>query len=435
MAEDTIYALSTVRGKSGVAVIRISGDRAFEVATLLSGDAPAIGKSTLRELRDPEDGRLLDQGLVLAFAGPKSFTGEDVVEFQVHGSVAGIEAIEECLAKIDGLRAAKAGEFSHRALMNGKLDLVELEGISELISAESQAQHRQAVRALSGDLSSKVEAWRQELLAGRSLLEAAIDFSDEELPDDLPARATAIFKGLADQLEPELKGFAAARRVRTGLEIAIVGHPNVGKSTLLNAMAGRAAALTSSIPGTTRDVIEVGLELGGQVVRVLDTAGLRKTDDTVEALGVAEAERRATEADIRLFLVDDEAELSSLPVMHQAGDLVVLCKADTRRTGQSVAVSGLTGLGLDQVFDELTNRVAQLVAGASGFGHERQRDAISAALERLRSAIARSESDRFDVEIVAEDVRAAEAGLDSLTGRIDVEEILGEIFSQFCIGK
>ncbi len=275
---DTIFAQASAPGRAGVAVIRISGPRAFAIAEKITGKRPKGRESALRNLRGAE-GEVIDQALMLSFPGPNSFTGEDVVELQVHGSIAVVRAMLSLLATLPETRMAEAGEFTRRALENEKLDLVQVEGLADLIEAETEAQRKQALRVLSGHLGARIEDWRKDLIRAAALLEATIDFADEEVPVDVTPEVDALLTKVGEELQAEARGTYVAERVRNGFEVAIIGAPNAGKSTLLNALAGRDAAITSEIAGTTRDVIEVRMDLGGLPVTLLDTAGLRDSDE------------------------------------------------------------------------------------------------------------------------------------------------------------
>lgn len=427
---DTIYAEATARGRAGVAVIRISGPRAFEAGRALAGALPPERSVGLRRIRG-RDG-VIDEGLVLCFGAGRSFTGEPVVELQLHGSPAVVAATLAALAQQPGLRPAEAGEFTRRALENGRLDLAQVEGLADLIDAETEAQRRQALRVLEGAVGRKAEDWRHALVRAAALVEATIDFADEDVPVDVTPEVDALISGVAAALRAELSGYGAAERIRDGFEVAIVGRPNAGKSTLLNALAGREAAITSAVAGTTRDVIEVRMDLGGLPVTVLDTAGLRDTEDEVERIGVDRALRRAEAADLRVFLLDG----SDLPlVAPRAGDLLVRGKADLLPASGGLAVSGLTGAGLSELVSAITSELQARARGAATIVRDRQRQAVSRALTALESAADEVREGAPRAEFAAERLREAARALDMLVGRVDVEHLLDEIFASFCIGK
>lgn len=427
---DTIFALATAPGKAGVAVIRVSGPLAVAAATALDGKPSAPRMASLRLLTDREGGRL-DEALVLWFEQDRSFTGEEVIEFQLHGSTAIVAAVMRVLGDIDGLRLAEPGEFTRRALENGRMDLAQVEGLADLIEAETEAQRRQALRVLAGDLGDRAEEWRRDLIRAAALLEATIDFADEDVPTDVTPEVSELLQRVSQSLSKEAKGVATAERIRSGFEVAIVGAPNVGKSTLLNALAGREAAITSEFAGTTRDVIEVRMDLAGLAVTLLDTAGIRDTTDHVEGIGIERAISRASEADLRVFLVEGD---DSPEMLVQSGDIILKAKAD-RLADTRNAVSGRTGHGveslLQRVSQELTSR-----AGQSGLAiRERHRTALEKAVEVLTQAQEQLATGAMPDEIIAEEIRTAIRALDSLVGRVDVENLLDEIFSSFCLGK
>ncbi len=426
---DTIFALATARGKSGVAVIRISGDRAFSAVEALAGTVPEMRRASLRRIRD-RDGRVIDEALVLTFPGPGSFTGEDVAELHLHGSIAIIDAVLQELGRISGFRQAEPGEFTRRALENDRLDLAQIEGLADLIESETEAQRQQAMRVFSGALGRKAEEWRAMAIRAAALLEATIDFADEEVPEDVGGEVLTLIDRLSAALERESRGVEVAERIREGFEVAIVGPPNVGKSTLLNALAGRDAAITSEIAGTTRDVIEVRMDLKGLPVTLLDTAGLREATDAVEKIGVEKAVERARQADLRIFLHEGDGAEGLEP---EAEDIVVRGKGDL--TEEADAVSGLTGKGLDA----LVERVARILEKRTSGSQTAIRTRHKLAMDRARGALATArnmvESDSDHVELAAEELRGAIRALDSLIGRVDVEDLLDEIFSSFCLGK
>ncbi len=427
---DTIFALASAQGKAGVAVIRLSGPRAHEAAAELTcGTLPSRGMH-LRSLYAQDGGRL-DDGLVLTFEGPASFTGEDVAELQIHGSTASVNAVLRCLSDMKDLRLAEPGEFTRRALENGKMDLTQVEGLADLIDAETEAQRKQAQTVLAGDLGVLAERWRRDLIRAASLLEAVIDFADEDVPTDVTPEVRSLVSGVMDDLRREAEGVKIAERIRTGFEVAIVGLPNAGKSTLLNALAGREAAITSEFAGTTRDVIEVRMDLAGLPVTLLDTAGLRETEDHVESLGIELARKRAEAADLRVFLADSPQDLG---VPMSEGDIQVFPKSDLRSHSKG-GISGRTGEGIDQLISQISCVLAHRSTSHGIATRERHRVSLNKALQSLSDATSVLESGPDLYDIAAEELRSAIRALESLVGRIDVENLLDEIFSSFCLGK
>lgn len=443
---DTIFALATAAGRAAVAVVRLSGPRAAEAVQALAGEVSAPRRAVVRELRD-STGELIDGGLVLWFPAPTSYTGEDVAELQVHGGPAVVDALLERLSSL-GLRLAEPGEFTRRAFEHGKLDLAQAEAVADLIDAETEAQRRQAQSQLGGRLSRVQARWREALTQTLAMLEAAVDFPDEEIPADVAARARPILATLIGEIETAAADAERGERVRGGYRIALVGAPNAGKSTLLNALAGRDAAIVTAQPGTTRDVIEVPMVLGGYKALLADTAGLLDTADEVEAEGVRRARAWAVSADLRLWVVDGSAvEAPEPPAELGAGDLILITKRDLPKApagSQAVAMAERLGLPSAKVTARapsdiawltatLTERVVEALAGAEppAATRLRHRDLLTEAAERLRSA----QAEDARLELSAEDVRLAARALDRITGRIDPEEVLGRIFSTFCIGK
>ena len=424
---DTIFAPATARGKAGLAVIRISGPQAFAAARGLAGTLPAPRHSAVRRLT--HEGRVLDEALVLVFAAGHSFTGEDVVELHIHGSAAVLSAVLHALATPPGLRMADPGEFTRRALENGRLDLAQVEGLADLIDAETEAQRRQAFRVLSGAVGQRAMGWRKRMVRAAALIEATIDFADEDVPVDVRPEVSGLIAALLADLRGEVLGSVATERLRDGFEVAIVGAPNAGKSTLLNTLAGRDAALTSHVAGTTRDVIEVRMDLRGLPVTLLDTAGLRQTDDVVESMGVDRALTRAGDADLRLFLLDEAGLPPGLPP--RPGDIVLRGKADVAGGD----VSGLTGQGVDVLLDRIVAELSPRAVSSAVITHERHRHAIERAIGAMESAQIALERGGEAAELVADDLRRAARAMESLVGKVDVETLLGEIFARFCIGK
>lgn len=429
---DTIFALATVRGKAGVAVIRISGADATEALRAMGAAVPQPRRAALCLLSDG-DGRPLDEALVLAFEAGASFTGEPVVELQIHGSMATATAVLRLLSELPGFREAEPGEFTRRALENERMDLTQVEGLADLIDAETEAQRRQALRVLSGAIGARAESWRTRLIRAAALLEATIDFADEEVPIDVAPEVLALIDAVTSDLAREAAGVGIAERIRDGFEVAIVGPPNAGKSTLLNALAGREAAITSDIAGTTRDVIEVRMDLAGLPVTVLDTAGLRETEDVIEGLGVSRARQRAEQADLRIFLIDAPGQEPAMPPL--AEDIVVHSKSDLNQWGEGISISAKTGAGISELVTRISDVLVQRSAGAGIATRERHRVAIERAVTSLDSARNQVLAGAEYAELAAEELRTAIRALDALVGRVDVENILDEIFSSFCIGK
>lgn len=432
---DTIYAPATAAGRAAVAVVRVSGPRTKEVVSALAGRVSRARRASLKTLRGP-DGEPIDQALVLWFEGPESYTGEDAAEFHVHGGTAVVAALIGALHEL-GLRLAEPGEFTRRAFENGKLDLAKAEGVADLIDAETEAQRRQALEQLGGRLSDVQARWTEALIEALAMLEAAVDFPDEEVPQDVAARARPALEILVAELEIAADDAERGARVREGYRIALLGAPNAGKSTLLNALAKRDAAIVTATPGTTRDVIEVPMVLGGYKVIVADTAGLRETDDEIEAEGVRRAEAWGWSADLRIWLVDGQGDLQPLvPDSIRVGDLVLTTKRDLGEGHEGLPGEPFTTRSPnDMAWLErtLTQSVVEALAGAEppAATRLRHRELLNEAADRLRHALTQDEH----LELAAEDVRLAARALDRITGRIDPEDVLGRIFSTFCIGK
>lgn len=423
---DTIYALATAQGKAGVAIVRISGPQSWElVERLTARPRPSPRQAVLRKIFD-EAGEVLDSALVLVFASGTSFTGEQSAELHLHGSLAVCAAV---LGRIDALgcaRLAEPGEFTRRALMNGRMDLTSVEGLADLIDAETEVQRREAIRVFSGVLRDRIEGWRADLIRAVALLEATIDFADEDVPEDVFPEVRALIAKVRGEIVVEADGFSAAQELRRGFEVAIVGAPNVGKSTLLNALAGREAAITSEIAGTTRDVVEVRMDLQGIPVTLLDTAGLRETEDLVEQLGVAKARERAATASLRVILLDERGAPDIAPL---DDDIVVQTKADV--TG--IGISARTGEGLDQLISDITARLRMRVANAGLVSRVRDLSALQRAGVRLDAVLC--DLGTLPDELCAAEIYGALQALDAIIGRVGVEDVLDEVFSSFCLGK
>lgn len=438
-ARDTIFAPATPAGRGGVAVLRISGPGAGPALQALTArPLPAPRLASLAELRDPADGAPLDRGLALWFPGPASYTGEDVVELHLHGGRAVTRGVVEALSRIAGLRPAEPGEFTRRAFLAGKLDLTEAEAVADLVDAETRAQRLQALRQLGGVLGQLYEGWRSALMRALAMIEAALDFPDEGLPPDLAAEAERIVAEVSAAIAAHLDDAGRGERLREGVHIAILGPVNAGKSSLLNALARRDAAIVSDRPGTTRDVVEVALDLRGFPVVLADTAGLRDTADEIEAEGIRRSHRRAAEADLRLVIRDAGEPMPADPALGPGPDTIrVLNKIDRApdaapRAGDEIALSVRTGAGLDRLLDVLAEAVERRLTGDGSPALTRARH--RAALEDAREALARVPSAPLP-ELAAEDLRLALRAIGRITGRVDVEDMLDLLFGSFCIGK
>ncbi|MGR3502111.1 tRNA uridine-5-carboxymethylaminomethyl(34) synthesis GTPase MnmE [Pseudaestuariivita sp.] len=424
---DTIFALATAQGKSGVAVVRLSGPDSWSVAESLCGTLPPARSSAVRILQD-EGGEPLDEALVLPFEKGASFTGERVVELHTHGSVAVVRAVLNALSATGRCRLAEPGEFTRRAMEHGRLSITEIEGLSDLIEAETEAQRRQAQALFSGALRDTAGIWRRDLIEVSALIEASIDFADEEIPEDVLSTATAKIAHILNEVTEQLDGFAGAQAIRSGFEVAIVGQPNAGKSTLINAIARREVAIVTDVPGTTRDVVEARVDLAGLSVTFLDTAGLRETSDRVESLGVDLARRRAKEAHLRIFL---GAQLEADQALMRPGDIEVAAKADLGGEG----VSGLTGQGVPDLMQQVTSQLVTYSAGAGLVAHSRQQHDLSRSAEDLRRCLEFLTKDAMELDFAAEHLRAAVRALESLVGHVGIEDVYDQIFSSFCLGK
>ncbi|HZL00105.1 MAG TPA: tRNA uridine-5-carboxymethylaminomethyl(34) synthesis GTPase MnmE [Caulobacteraceae bacterium] len=444
---DTIFALATAPGKAALAIVRVSGPAAAAVLAAIA-DGPAVPRrATLRTLRAP-DGSVLDRGLALLFPGPGSFTGEDCVELHLHGGPAVVDAVGEALVGA-GVRPAEPGEFTRRAFENGKLDLDQAEAVADLIDAESAAQARQALGQLEGSLGRRYGQWRNALLTILGSLEAAVDFPDEEVPTDVADRARAPLERLLGDLAQALDDRTRGQRIREGYRVAIIGAPNAGKSTLLNLLAGRDAAIVTDTPGATRDVIEIPFDMSGYRVILADTAGVREASDPVEVEGVRRAKAWATGADLRIWVVDrasSDGAWRQPGALVAAGDIALFSKADlTAGKDYRPALGAAGSIGAD-VFElsliggdpselrtALSARVVRDLSGAEFPAVTRRRH--QQLLAQAHDHLARAVTAFGRPELVAEDVRLAARTLAAVTGRVGAEDILGEIFATFCIGK
>lgn len=433
---DTIYALSSGLGKGGVAVIRVSGKAVRTVIKNLTGlERPQPRYAYFKALKD-EAGTLLDQALVLFFEGPHSFTGEDVAEFQVHGGRQVIQSVMAALGACAGCRPAERGEFSRRAVLNGKMDLTSAEGLMDLIDAETAAQQAQALSQLSGKLGALYEGWRHDLVRYMGYLEAFIDFPEEEIPPEKLAEIDTHLRTLIHQIRAHLDDERTGEKLREGFQIALVGAPNVGKSSLMNALTRREVAIVSQTAGTTRDVVEVHLDVVGFPVILADTAGLRETAGDIEAEGIRRAVKRAREADLILHIQDAALypELSPLPeTVRDVPVLTIWNKADLNPhlPSEMLALSAKTGAGIPELWDKIKTILGETFGGrAGGITRERYRVALQECVYALNQALGNDE-----LELKAEDLRLAARALGRITGRIEADELLDVVFREFCIGK
>jgi tRNA modification GTPase len=450
----TIFALSSGRPPAAIAVVRVSGPRAGVALEKLIGRLPEPRKAALARVRDPASGEVIDEALALWFPAPHSETGEDVAELQLHGGQAVIAGVLDALSTIEGFRPAEAGEFTRRAFENGRLDLTAVEGLADLIAAETPAQRRLAFRQLKGLIGDRAEAWRRRLIEALALVEARIDFSDEaDVPEDLLGPALHAAQQLRDEISGVLADSRRGERLRDGLVVAIAGPPNAGKSTLLNRLARREAAIVSPHAGTTRDVIEVHLDLDGYPVTLLDTAGIRDSAEPVEQEGVRRARERAAAADLVLWVIDGsaaESAASDRPESLANADIWLVrnkidrssesaCASATKRPNSelkfTLSISALTGVGMDALAAALSAYAKTYFAATESavITRTRHRQALQETVAALDRALAQDHSS--GEELIAEELRAAATTLGRLTGRVDVEDILDVIFRDFCIGK
>ncbi|MET1416258.1 tRNA uridine-5-carboxymethylaminomethyl(34) synthesis GTPase MnmE [Roseibium sp. HPY-6] len=447
---ETIFALSSGAVPSGVAVIRVSGARTKTVVKALCGQVPAARRASLSRLKNPETSDVVDDALVLFFEAPKSFTGEDIAEFHCHGGRAVVARLLEILGSFEACRPAEPGEFTRRAFYNGRMDLTEVEGLADLIAAETESQRKQAVRQMGGALGSLYEDWRKRLIHMRAMIEADFDFADEE---DVPGSVADEVWQEAETLRAEIYGHLAmskrGERLRSGLQVVLMGAPNAGKSSLLNAIAGRDVAIVTEEAGTTRDTIEVHLDLEGYPVTLIDTAGLREAEGKVEQEGIRRAQVRGREADLILWAVEPNgAELddpaSGLPadlvgtvpvwIVRTKSDLVTLPKQDSSGTIKEIDCSDKADDGMTALFNALTHFAEETISLSEAplATRERHRHYLSDCLSALGAAV---QATHLPAELRAEDLRRASDSLGRITGRIDVEDLLDVIFRDFCIGK
>jgi len=445
----TIFALSSGKGKAGISVIRVSGPQTKDVVLALTkkGFSLRPRMMTLNWFFDPDTNERLDRGMVIFFPGPNSFTGEDVAEFHIHGGYAVVGGFMEALSRLPNLRSAEAGEFTRRAFDNNKMDLTAVEGLADLINSETESQKRQALRQMEGELGNVYKAWRLQLITAMAYLEVSIDFSEEEVPDDVTHRVIPIIEKLQRDITKHLADGHRGERLRHGLQVVILGAPNAGKSTLLNYLSQRDVAIVSDIAGTTRDILEVHLDLSGFPVSIIDTAGLRATEDEIEIEGIRRAEQRARDADLKIVIIDvlGGSIPDKLSVDHLGNNtLVLLNKCDLLdNVNHSLVddtsigcwdVSLKEGLGMDAFMDALKGQVENRMEFT-------QTPSLTRTRHRANLRGAKDNLDRFlsaehtEIELLSEDLRMAARDIGKITGDVDVEDILEKIFTEFCIGK
>ena len=420
---DLIFAEATPPGRGGVSVIRLSGTNARLTAERLVGQMPDARHAYFRTLR--HDDEPIDQVLAMWFPEGQSFTGDEVAELHLHGAPVISRRVGSALLSM-GARPAEAGEFTRRAFLNGRMDLAEIEGLGDLLAAETEAQRKLALRTASGELAQKALEWRQLLIEAGALVEVSVDFADEDVPDEVPNRVFEAIAELREALQRELAGFSSAERIRMGFEVAIIGPPNAGKSSLLNRLAQRDVAIVSDREGTTRDVIELKFDLNGLPVTFLDTAGLRESEDAVERIGIDRALNRAKSADLRIHLSRNGDIVQEL---WHPDDVIAVSHADIRESDADLTLSAVTGHGIDKMLGIIGEMLRDRVSSAGLISHERQRLEIITALEAVEGV------GGLPAELIAEKLRLSAASLDRLLGRIGADDYLDVIFSSFCIGK
>lgn len=434
MIEDTIVALSSGAGRAGVAVIRISGPGTAALVKAIAGVLPEPRRATLRRFRR-SDGDVLDQGLVLWFPEGASFTGEASAEFHCHGGRAVVAAMLDAIVAFPGCRMAEPGEFTLRAFRCGRMTLADVEALGDLVAAETEMQRRHSLRLVGGAVQALSERWRRDLVRASALVEVTIDWADEEVPDDVGPEVLELMGHVLADMAGQVAQSAGAERLRNGFEVALIGAPNSGKSSIINRLAGRDAAITSPVPGTTRDIVELRYDLDGLPVVFLDTAGLRETDDPVEAEGVRRAIARAEAADIRVLLSAPDAPFPERYLgLQRVGDHLIATKSDLGEViGFDQSISVVSGQGIGEMLDFVARSLRSLAEDAGLIGHQRQLSAI----EQARGALVRAQDcvKASDLELAAEELRVAIRALQRLIGAVDVEDVLEEVFASFCLGK
>ena len=442
----TIYALSSGPGIAGIAVVRVSGKDTSKVIKLITGkDLPAPRVATLRKMNNINTNELIDEGLIIWFPGPQSYTGEDLVEFHVHGSRAVVTALHASISEIENCRLAEPGEFTKRAFQNEKINLIKAESIADLVSAETEIQRKQALAIMNGKSSDKFDSWREKLLKILSHIEAKIDFPDEDLPENIIFEIKKTSEQVSNEIKKILKDEKVGERIREGFKIAIVGPSNAGKSSLLNYLSKRDVAIVSEMAGTTRDVIETHLNLDGYPVVLSDTAGIRDSKDEIEKRGIKLALKRAEEADLRLLVVEPKNLdfTGFLKDLFDENSILVINKSDLLQKNldeqikkmEHVLISIIKNSNLDILIDKIKNKLKNKFISNEDIliTRERHRQHLKQCVDHLKNFSKKNKNDDFDK--AAEDLRLATRHLGMIVGKVDVEEILGSIFNDFCIGK
>ena len=433
MTNKTVFALSTSPGKSAIAVIRVSGHRAFEVVKELTGSIPPLRTVVLRSLK--YNNELLDRALLICFKEKSSYTGEDMVEFHIHGSMAVINSVSEVLSVGFDLTVADPGEFTRRALENGCMDLSQVEGLLDLINSETKEQKNQSLKALSGVIGDKSSEWRRVILSALALAEVMIDFSDEDVPKNTVIDILRLVNTLIDELAFELKGSRALELIQDGFDVTIIGKPNVGKSSLLNYLAGKEKAIVSEKAGTTRDIIELSIDLKGFRVNFFDTAGIHQATDQIEKIGIERAQRQAALSNMRVFLINQNDNIEEFGVDVKKTDLVFVAKSDLKPPSEHLGISSKTGEGVPILLEEILKSIIKSTSYSGVLINKRHMKVVRSTVCCLELVRKELKDSNFQIEIVAENLRLAIVELDFLVGRINVEDVLGAIFSSFCIGK
>ena len=433
MVTETIFALSTGLGKAGIAIIRMSGTDAFKIAKKLTGVSLIPRVATLCYLRFNHE--LIDQALVLFFKSGSSYTGENLVEFHIHGGTAVISHLSNILSTSFNVSVANPGEFTRRALENGRLDISQVEGLLDLINSETIEQKKQSLRVFSGQIGQKSAQWRNKILHSLSLAEIMIDFSDEDVPVSTVNEIKLLVNSLVDEFNGELDASKSAVLVRDGFDVTFVGQPNVGKSSLLNYLAGKEKAIVSEQAGTTRDVIELSIDLNGYRVNFYDTAGIHYSEDTLEKIGIDRALRKAATSNMRVFLLNTNDMAENFGVVIEPSDLIFCSKSDIQQHKDYGGISSTTGDGVDGMLSSISNNITKSNSYSSILTNERHRMIIERTTVLLRLVLEEVAASDVRIEIVAENLRLAIVELDFLVGKINVEDVLGDIFSSFCIGK